>query len=198
MATSLQDLRKAAGYRTAKEFAEALGVSTTTYSRYEAAPERIPLASAWTIADVLGCSIDDVVGREAGGAGGAWQVFYEGLSDDGRELMDDLRGMVEAREERRARRERDAEGSRNDVMLRHYERIFYAQSEEGAGFGDLAFATDAEARRAFREFLEKRARSARDTDAPGDARARQEASDEEVIAGIMEAYDRAHGTAPDE
>lgn len=196
MTISLQDLRKGAGYRTAKEFAEALGVPTTTYSRYEATPEKIPLASAWAIADFLSCTIDEVVGHEAAGtAGGEWQMFYDGLSDDGKELMADLRAVVEGRERRRARRAQGVEESRNDVMLRHYERIFYAQSDEGAGLGDLAFASDAEARVAFREFLEERARSLRVGGAGGEGK---ESSDEEVIEGIMEAYDRAHGTAPDE
>lgn len=195
MTMSLQDLRKGAGYRTAKEFAEALGVPTTTYSRYEATPEKIPLSSAWAIADFLGCTIDEVVGHEAAGtAGGEWQMFYEGLSDEGKELMADLRAAVARQEERRASRAQGAEESRNDVMLRHYEKIFYAQSDEGAGFGDLAFASDVETRRAFREFLEERARSARGAG----SREGQQSSDEEVIAGIMGAYDRAHGTAPDE
>ena len=203
---ALTELRKGAGYRTAKEFAEALGVPATTYSRYEANPDKIPLAAAWSIADFLGCTIDEVVGHEAAGiAGGEWQVFYDSLSPEGRELMDDLRQLVSMRERRTARRAEVSREARYDVMLRHYERIFYAQSDEEDGFGDAAFAPRAEARRAFQAFLEERARPARDGGARGDgeeagagrdgATDEQDRYDEEVIAGIMEAYDRAHGTS---
>ena len=65
---TLQRLRRQAGYRSAKEFAEALGIPSSTYSRYERAGDGadcgIPLSAAWAIADKLGCSIDLVVGRE--------------------------------------------------------------------------------------------------------------------------------------
>lgn len=65
---ALQRLRREAGYRNAKDFAEVLGIPASTYSRYERAEEGpecgIPLSSAWAIADELGVSIDLVVGRE--------------------------------------------------------------------------------------------------------------------------------------
>ena len=65
---TLQRLRRQAGYRSAKEFAEALGIPGSTYARYERAGDGagcgIPLPAAWQIADKLGCSIDLVIGRE--------------------------------------------------------------------------------------------------------------------------------------
>lgn len=65
---TLQRLRREAGYRSAKDFAEVLSIPSSTYARYERAVEGpecgIPLPSAWQIADALGCSIDLVVGRE--------------------------------------------------------------------------------------------------------------------------------------
>lgn len=65
---TLQRLRREAGYRSAKDFAAALGIPASTYARYERQPEgpecAIPLSSAWRIADALDCSIDLVVGRE--------------------------------------------------------------------------------------------------------------------------------------
>ena len=64
MASTLQDMRKEAGYKTAREFAEAIDVPVATYARYEQSPTKIPIKNAWHIADVLGCSIDAVVGRE--------------------------------------------------------------------------------------------------------------------------------------
>ena len=47
---SAQQLRKEAGYRTAKDFAEAIEVPPTTYARYEQSPDKIPLKQAWMIA----------------------------------------------------------------------------------------------------------------------------------------------------
>lgn len=65
---TLQRLRREAGYRSARNFAEQVGIPVSTYARYERAVEGpecgIPLPSAWQIADALGCSIDLVVGRE--------------------------------------------------------------------------------------------------------------------------------------
>ena len=63
----LQRLRRDAGYRCAKDFAEAINVPYSTYSRYERADEGpncgIPLSIAWAIADKLNVSIDEIVGR---------------------------------------------------------------------------------------------------------------------------------------
>ena len=65
---TLQRLRREAGYRSAKDFAEQVGIPGSTYARYERAVEGpecgIPLSSAWQIADSLGCTIDLIVGRE--------------------------------------------------------------------------------------------------------------------------------------
>lgn len=65
---TLQRLRREAGYRSAKDFAEQVGIPGSTYARYERAVEGpecgIPLPSAWQIADSLGCTIDLIVGRE--------------------------------------------------------------------------------------------------------------------------------------
>ena len=244
MASTLQELRKGAGFRTAKEFAEALDVPPTTYSRYESTPEKIPLASAWSIADKLGCSIDAVVGREevdVDAMRGDVQKFYDGLSEGGRALMDDFCDFLAMREEREARRAKDSEDARNDVLLRHYERIFYAQVEEGDRFGNIAFASRASTRRAFLDFLREKARAASEESTDEDVsyyefklrenagcveygedgiaifreadseeeegrilgavsayreqvEGEQREKDEGVIAGIMEAYDRAHGS----
>lgn len=64
---ALRKLRLSAGYKTAQDFAYELGIANSTYSRYERAPAipdcGIPLAAAWNMADHLGCTIDEVVGR---------------------------------------------------------------------------------------------------------------------------------------
>ena len=65
---TLQRLRCETGFRSAKDFAEALGIPSSTYARYERAGDGIdcgiPLPAAWQIADSLGCSIDLAVGRK--------------------------------------------------------------------------------------------------------------------------------------
>ena len=65
---TLQRLRREAGYRSAKEFAEALGIPGSTYARYERAGDGadcgIPLRRRGRSRTSLGCSIDLVIGRE--------------------------------------------------------------------------------------------------------------------------------------
>ena len=98
---TLQRLRRQAGYRSAKEFAEALGIPGSTYARYERAGDGadcgIPLPAAWQIADALGCSIDLVIGREDIDAPEpeGIQPRYDALSPEGRALVDSYLSYVE-------------------------------------------------------------------------------------------------------
>lgn len=98
---TLQRLRRQAGYRSAKDFAEALGIPGSTYTRYERAGDGagcgIPLPAAWQIADTLGCSIDLVVGREDIDAPEpeGIQPRYDALSPEGRNLVDSYLSYVE-------------------------------------------------------------------------------------------------------
>lgn len=101
---TLQRLRREAGYRSAKEFAARLGIPASTYARYERQPEgpetSIPIASAWAIADALGCSIDLVVGREDIDAPDEHPVQsrYDALTGAGRALVDSYLDFVEQSE----------------------------------------------------------------------------------------------------
>ena len=98
---TLQRLRRQAGYRSAKDFAEALGIPGSTYARYERAGDGadcgIPLPAAWQIADKLGCSIDLVIGREDIDAPEpeGIQPRYDALSPEGRALVDSYLSYVE-------------------------------------------------------------------------------------------------------
>lgn len=89
----LAQLRKAAGYRSAREFAATLGIPSTTYSRWErsagdpSAP--IPLHAAWAMADRLGCTIDAVVGRTTEDPDRDLNAEYAALSESGRERLDE-------------------------------------------------------------------------------------------------------------
>lgn len=183
MASTLQELRREAGYDTAKEFAEELGISPATYSRYEQKPENIPTSATWKLADYLGCSIDAVVGREhisVEDMRGPQQRFYDGLSRDGRRLMNEFMEFVDQREKKsaasRARRER----MRYDNACVNYLRLFYAELQHQAGAGEIVeFASFQDERAQFHAFLKA-------TIGNGD--------DEklEVIDKLMEAFDRTN------
>lgn len=101
---TLQRLRREAGYRSAKDFADALGIPASTYARYERTGDGadcgIPLPAAWQIADKLGCSIDLVVGREDidALAPGEIQLRYDALTGAGRALVDSYLSYVELSE----------------------------------------------------------------------------------------------------
>lgn len=103
--TTLADLRKAAGYRSSKDFAAVLGIPATTYSRYErnlADPETgIPLRAAWAIADKLHCSIDEIVGRADDNAvetNHDLNMFYRSLSDSGKTMLDEYVKFLDFRD----------------------------------------------------------------------------------------------------
>ena len=101
---TLQRLRRHAGYRSAKDFAEELGIPDSIYTHYERAGDGVdcgmPLSTAWQIADKLGCSIDLVVGRKDIDTHGLESIEsrYEALSASGRALVDNYLFCVELSE----------------------------------------------------------------------------------------------------
>ncbi len=87
---SLKDLRKAAGYRTASEFAEKVGIPNTTYARYEQRPSHIPMRQAVMLADFLDSPLDAVIGRERESGRGPQQHVYDMLSPRGKAATDEF------------------------------------------------------------------------------------------------------------
>ena len=61
---SLQEKRKAAGYRSAREFADHMGMNVSTYTEYEQGRSMFNYEQAWRFADELGCTLDALGGRE--------------------------------------------------------------------------------------------------------------------------------------
>lgn len=59
----LQALRKAAGFKSAKAFAEYVGVNPNTYTQYEQGLVAISYERAWQFADALKCTLDELGGR---------------------------------------------------------------------------------------------------------------------------------------
>ena len=93
MKTQLQSLRKRAGYKSANAFADAIGMNRKTYTNYEQAVSKLTLEQAWDFADVLGCSLDELAGRDWPPAERATEVSpderlvldaMESVSDEGR------------------------------------------------------------------------------------------------------------------
>ena len=168
MATTLQELRKEAGYRTAKDFAEAIEVPPTTYARYEQSPEKIPLKQAWMIADFLGCSIDAVVGRkpiDVDSMRGDVQKFYDGLSKSSKSIFREFKEYLESREEKIAKKRQDAENRHYQQLVDFYEKQFFQEAEKDLPFGEfITFGSPEEERSAFENFITKRARLKREAE----------------------------------
>ena len=61
----LQRMRKQAGWKSARAFAEHIGIPYHTYMAWEQGRHEMDLATAWMLADELGCSIDQIAGRES-------------------------------------------------------------------------------------------------------------------------------------
>jgi len=61
--SNLQTLRKRAGFRSAKAFAEYAGVNVKTYTNHEQGDAAMSLLQAWEYADLLECTLDELAGR---------------------------------------------------------------------------------------------------------------------------------------
>lgn len=184
MASALLELRKQAGFRNAKDFAAAEGIAEATYARYESSPEKIPLKSAWQLADRFGVSIDVIVGREhvdVSAMRGEVQDAYDALSEQSQASVSDYLAFLAQRDARDAR-EREAEARRRyDALCYRLEQVFLARLEESDP--DLfAFGAGEKLREAFESYLNERADE------------RQEPEVRASVEQIMAAYDRAHGT----
>ena len=65
MKTNLQAIRKSRGYKSAKSFAEAIGMPLPTYTNYEQGKRIMGLDVACELADALECTLDELAGRVA-------------------------------------------------------------------------------------------------------------------------------------
>ncbi|WP_165043061.1 helix-turn-helix domain-containing protein [Adlercreutzia sp. ZJ138] len=231
MAKSIKDLRQEKGFRSAREFADALGIATSSMSRYDRDPESIPLKHAWAMADLLGCSIDEVVGRAHVTSGtSVLQDFYDGLLPETRALLDDFLEFARMKDADVRKRRKAQDDGKYERLCQFHERAFRQVLYDRADFGEVVeFDTPADERMAFMLFLRDQAAAKRKPgidlhvegleeemrggyiDSDGTAktwseeeiesmlaeeRAQMDAEyakkDEEVIARVMEAYDRLH------
>ena len=64
MKTTLQEMRRKAGFKSARAFAESIPMNPVTYTQYEQGIRNFTLEKAWEFADLLGCSLDELAGRQ--------------------------------------------------------------------------------------------------------------------------------------
>jgi len=84
MKTNLKQLRKAAGWSNANDFARSINMSPKTYRNYEQGVRQIGLDVASDICNALGCSINDLVAEQMNYA---LVNLNDELNDDERELL---------------------------------------------------------------------------------------------------------------
>lgn len=220
MENSLRKIRKAAGYKSARAFAESIGMPATTYAKYEQAADdgevSMPLKSAWAIADALGCTIDALVGREEVpdlGMRGDMQRRYDALSDDNKELVDGFVTMIEDREEKSEAQRKAERAQKYMPDARKYELQFLESAELLGDSDDIVFfGSDEDMRDAFEAFASARIAEAetrrvemllaRARKTKGDdfdleeygmeLNKQADARAEEVMEGVMAAYDMMH------
>lgn len=195
MTKSIQDLRREKGYRSSKDFALALGVSPSSMSRYDKDPTLIPVKMAWAMADLLDCSIDEVLGRERVTSGkSALQEDYDSLGPESQALVREFIEFAKARDRRMKDDMRAEKELRFDRLCQFYERLFYQSLCERADFGEpVIFRSYSSERETFRKFVaqkvaEKRRRHVWDGPRENDD------EDEEVINAVMASYERRHGS----
>ena len=88
---NLQAMRRRAGFKSAKAFAEHIGMPTATYTKYEQGNTKLTLLQAWEFADALDCTIDEIAGREPPEAS---------LTDDEWDVVDGYRTADESQKRR--------------------------------------------------------------------------------------------------
>ena len=183
MASGLQELRKRAGYKTARDFAEMAGIPFTTYARYESSPEKIPLTAAWRLADEFGVSIDVIVGRDEPAPAeerGEVQLRYDALAPEFQSSLDDYLDFLTAKNADETQRKAEAERRRAEALCARLDSLFLAELDRNEP-GVALSATAAELRERFKQYLERRAIE------------RHEPGVRDSMGKIMAAYDRIHG-----
>ena len=114
MKSQLQEIRKAKGYKSAKAFAEHIGMSVRTYTNYEQGITALTLEKAWEFADALDCSLDELAGRKrprkafSDPEQEALNGYYECMNETGRSALVEsarlMSGSTEVRMEKNVER----------------------------------------------------------------------------------------------
>lgn len=89
MELQLMKLRKRAGYKNRDDFAAKLGVNRHTYRSWETGAAMMSLEQAYKVTEMLGCTLDELVGREptrsfSDPGQSALNACYENMNEDGK------------------------------------------------------------------------------------------------------------------
>ena len=99
---SLQKKRKEAGFKSARAFSEYMNIPVSKYTPYEQGQRGFSYEQAWEFADALGCTMDELGGRE-------WpQPAVADMPPDEQELVDCYRSVDGERKDRLLKNARDA------------------------------------------------------------------------------------------
>lgn len=114
---NLQNMRKLAGFKSARAFAEHMGIPVTKYTEYEQGRHSFTYEQAWEFADALGCTLDEIGGRKAperlyaDPRQAALNGHYESLNEDGKGDLVKFAKSYASDPERRIKKERRAAGN---------------------------------------------------------------------------------------
>ena len=184
MTNHLQQIRKDAGYRSGREFADACGFSASSVARYERDPESIPIKAAWKIADVLECTVDDVIGREAPGAmelRGEVQLRFDRLAPARQAMLKDYLDLLERQQaEWQAKRKADKSAIYRQ-LFKTYFGAFLQHDTSACMLPGQGGGLPEDRRQAFCMFAYDLV--------DADYRDSEDVATEEVMDGIMQAYD---------
>ena len=109
---NLQTRRKAAGFKSARAFAEHVGINVSTYTEYEQGRGSFTYEQAWQFADALGCTLDELGGRAvpechySDPRQEALNGHYETLNDKSKTALVDFAKSYASDPERRMVKER--------------------------------------------------------------------------------------------
>lgn len=162
---SLQEMRKEAGFGKASEFASELDLPASSLSRYESDPTSIPLDRAWKMADLLNCTIDEIVGREKVAKSlrkSPEQKIIDKLSQKSREDLLSYLSYLEYRDKQEERQRKAIEASGYVTLAEAYEQEFLEHLKEVDEYDHpVMFNGPLEYRSEFLKYLQDRAEKKR-------------------------------------
>ena len=123
MKTRLKEIRKAKGFRSAKAFAESIGMQEKTYRNYEQGVRNLYLDVACELCTALGCTLDELVGRERPESAGVGpeerelaELYRRMDAHDRSAFLDMARALAFAGDAKKEGARRAGEGAADAVM----------------------------------------------------------------------------------
>ena len=114
MKTQLQRIRKEKGFKSARAFADSIGMNVHTYTDYEQGRRMFTLEAAWEFADALECTLDELAGREwprpafADPGQEALNAYFESMNSAGRGALVESARLMSGSPDTRIEKDRAA------------------------------------------------------------------------------------------